>query len=196
MREACERKGIPTQALIEQLEIEFKGKPAPEQNPAELPLDELADHIVRVHHDFLRRELPRLRTMSARVAQVHGGHTPSLIELFQVFAELESELTSHLAKEEQILFPLVKAISGGASSPVCLDGPISCMLHEHEDAGAALARLRELSSDFHAPADACNTYRALFAGLQELEEDLHRHIHLENSVLFPRAQALTGQLTA
>ncbi len=195
LREACERKGVAAQSVVEQLEAELADKTAPVQNPAELPLDELTEYIVGTHHSFLRRELPRLHAMSARVAQVHGGHTPSLIELFEVFQGLQAELISHIEKEESVLFPVVAAMSRRETSPVQIDEPIACMVHEHEEAGAALGRLRELSNGFHPPADACNTYRALFAGLQDLEEDLHRHIHLENTVLFRAAQALTRQET-
>ena len=108
----------------------------------------------------------------------------------RVFCELEDELTTHLMKEEQILFPAIAEMSAGQAEPVAVDGPIACMLREHEEAGAALARLRELSHGFQPPSDACNTYRALFAGLRDLEEDLHRHIHLENAALFPWARGM------
>jgi regulator of cell morphogenesis and NO signaling len=187
LREACEHKGVACESVVEQLEADAFEKTAPARNPAELPPHELTDYIVRTHHTFLRAELPRLHAMSARVARVHGGHTISLIELLEVFQGLYDELASHM-KEEQVLFSVVAAMSRVEVSPV--DGPIACMVHEHEDAGAALSRLRELSHEFNPPADACNTYRALFAGLQDLELDLHRHIHLENSVLFPAAKAL------
>ena len=194
LREACERKGIAAEAVVEQLEAELADQTSPEQNPAALPPHELADYIVATHHGFLRRELPRLHAMSERVAQVHGGHTPSLVEMFHVFTGMEAELASHMMKEEQVLFPAVVAMSRGEPAPGELDGPIACMILEHEEVGAALARLRELSHGFLPPADACNTYRALFAGLHDLEEDVHRHIHLENAVLFPLARALAGQL--
>lgn len=190
LREACQHKGIAAEPLVEQLEAELADKQAPAQNPAELPPQELITHIVTTHHGYLRRELPRLHTMCERVAHVHGGHTPSLVEVFEVFRGMEDELNTHIMKEEQILFPAITALSRNESIPMSLDGPISCMMHEHEDAGAALARMRELTRGFQPPADACNTYRALFAGLAELEEDLHRHIHLENSVLFPVAQGM------
>ncbi len=190
LREACERRGIAITTLVEQLEAELAKKSAPISNPADLPLHSLVDYIVKTHHAFLRRELPRLHAMSERVARVHGGHTPSLIELFLVLNSLAVELASHVMKEEQVLFPAIAAMSRGSSAPETLDAPIECMIHEHEDAGASLARLRELSSGYEPPSDACNTYRALFAGLHDLEEDLHRHIHLENAVLFPAAQAM------
>ncbi len=190
LRQACERKGVACDTVVEQLEAELSDKSAPAQNPAELPPRELAAYIVETHHGFLRRELPRLHAMSERVAHVHGGHTPSLVELFHVFTWLEAELTSHMMKEEQVLFPAIVALSQGGPSPGPLNGPIACMIHEHEEVGAALARLSELSHGFQPPADACNTYRALFAGLHDLEEDVHRHIHLENAVLFPATQAM------
>lgn len=190
LREACERKGVACDTVVEQLEAELSDKSAPAQNPAELPPRELAAYIVETHHGFLRRELPRLHAMSERVAHVHGGHTPSLVEMFHVFTGLEAELTSHMMKEEQTLFPAIMVLDRSESAPGALDERIDGMIHEHEEVGAALARLSELSHGFQPPADACNTYRALFTGLRDLEEDLHRHIHLENAVLFPAAQAI------
>ncbi|HVK57822.1 MAG TPA: iron-sulfur cluster repair di-iron protein [Candidatus Kapabacteria bacterium] len=191
LRQACEGKNVSSDSVVEQLEAELQDKAAPKENPAELPIPELVDFIVKTHHGFLWRELPRLHAMSARVAQVHGGHTPSLVEVFEVFTGLEGEMVSHMKKEEEILFPTVVAMSRNEVPPVPLDDPISCMMHEHESSGQALERLRELTHGFRPPPEACNTYRALFAGLHDLEEDLHRHIHLENAVLFPTAQALT-----
>lgn len=193
LRDACARKAVSAQTVLEQLEAEAAAMVEPARNPADFPLQELTDYIIRTHHAFLRQELPRLAAMSAKVARVHGAHTPSLVEIYDIFRGLNAELDSHMMKEEAVLFPLIAALSQGVASPVSLDGPIACMIHEHEDAGAALKRMRELSNDYTAPAEACNTYRALFAGLRDLEDDLHRHIHLENSVLFPAAEALVNQ---
>ncbi len=190
LREACTLKGIALESVTEQLEAANAAPTAPEDNPALLPPAELIEHIVDKHHAYLRAELPRIHAMAERVAKVHGGHTPSLVEVFQVFCEMAEELDGHMMKEERILFPAIKALSTG-NSVMPLDGPVACMLQEHDDAGAALARMRELTNDFTPPAEACNTYRALFAGLAELEEDLHRHIHLENAVLFPQALAMS-----
>lgn len=192
LREACQRKSISIDPLIEQLEAELADKSPSRRNPAELAPDELVTYIVETHHGFLRRELPRLHAMSERVAQVHGGHTPALVEIFQIFRGIELELSSHMLKEEQVLFPAVVALVQDAPAPESLDGPISCMIHEHEEVGGALERLREISHGYQPPFEACNTYRALFAGLRELEEDLHRHIHLENAVLFPTAQSMAS----
>ncbi len=191
LQQACERKNIDPELVIAQLDAESIVGNEPDFNPASLPPTELCDYIVETHHCHLRNELPRLHAMSRRVADVHGGHTPSLVEVFEVFCGLEQELFSHMMKEEQILFPAIKSMESEATS-MALDGPIACMIHEHEDAGTALERLRSLTHDFQPPQDACNTYRALFSGLQELEEDMHRHIHLENAVLFPAAQAMSA----
>ena len=131
--------------------------------------------------------------MAARVAQVHGSHTPSLVKVHEIYTGMMEELADHMMKEEQVLFPAIKAMTQGKSAGMPLDEPIACMLHEHDDAGEALAKLRELTNGYQPPAEACNTYRALFAGLSDIEKDLHVHIHLENSVLFPAAQELAAR---
>lgn len=191
LTEACRKRGVPLDTVVEQLEAEAAGPVSIVMNPAKLLPGELVDYIVETHHAFLRRELPRLHAMARRVASVHGGHTPALIQVYEDFNALYLELDGHMIKEEQILFPAIRVMAaGGAAIP--LDGPIACMLREHEDAGADLDRLRKLTRDYDPPDDACNTYRALFAGLADLEEDLHRHIHLENQVLFPAAEALSA----
>lgn len=197
LRNACDRKSVPLATVIEQLEAELADKSTPtNHNPANLPPDRLAEYIFQTHHRFLWDELPRLHAMSERVARVHGGHTPALVEMHEVFCRLEEELTTHMMKEEQILFPAIMDLAQQARGPASLDGPIACMLEEHTEAGEALERLRGLSHGFQPPGDACNTYRALFAGLEDLETDLHLHIHLENSVLFPQAKQLVAQAPA
>lgn len=192
LRQACELKGIAACAVIEQLESSRQPNTTPQENPALLPPAELVAYIVAHHHQYLRDELPRIHAMAERVARVHGGHTASLLILFDVFRGMAEELSNHIEKEEQILFPAIIALSRGETAALPLDGPVAHLMQEHEDAGAALLRIRELTHDFSAPPEACNTYRALFAGLAELEADLHRHVHLENSVLFPAALAVAG----
>lgn len=196
LHEACAAKGIPLDDIVGKIEQESAAPDSGVPNPATLPPVQLAEHIVSTHHAFLRAELPRLHAMAERVAKVHGGHTPSLLEVFNVFRSLEEELTSHLMKEETVLFPAIRQLAEGDDSISNLDGPIACMLHEHEDAGEALARLRTLTNNFTPPDEACNTWRVLYAGLADLESDLHRHIHLENAVLFPSAQSLLSAKAA
>jgi regulator of cell morphogenesis and NO signaling len=190
LKEACTLKGLAVETVIEQLDGPLAKATEAQENPALLAPVELIRHIVETHHAYLRSELPRIQAMSERVAKVHGGHTPSLVEVYRIHCCMADELASHMRKEEEILFPAITALCSGGGNNLPLDGPVACMLQEHDDARAALAELRELTHGFSPPAEACNTYRALFAGLAELEEDLHRHIHLENSVLFPAAMAL------
>jgi len=191
LAEACARKELDVGQVVGDLDAESHEQ-SDAFNPAELPPLELIDHIVTKHHGFLNDELPRLHAMAQRVAQVHGSHTPSLIQLHLIYEEMMVELNHHMMKEENILFPAIKAMVAGQAINIPLDGAIATMLAEHDDAGAALAQMRELTHGFTPPPEACNTYRALFAGLAELEQDLHRHIHLENSVLFPAARKMAG----
>lgn len=193
LTEACLKRSVALDTVVEQLEAEASEPAEAAQNPATLPPADLADYIVSRHHDFLRSEMPRLHAMARRVASVHGGHTPSLVTVYEVYNTLQLELDEHIQKEEAVLFPAIRAMatkSGATSSDQSLTDTVAEMLREHNEAGAGLAELRRLTHDYEPPAEACNTYRALFAGLADLEEDLHRHIHLENHVLFPAARAL------
>jgi len=187
LRKACERNEVDLETVLADLEAEAERTPADLENPAALSLGELTRHIVETHHGFLRSELPRIHAMAERVAQVHGGHTPSLVEVYQVFTEMGRELAAHAQKEEEALFPVIRELEHETGeSAADLAEPVACMMDEHESTTAAIARLRELTDGYRPPADACNTYRALFAGLADFETDTVRHIHLENDVLFPR----------
>lgn len=192
LREACAVKKIEIESVLEQLEAGNAEKTEPENNPALLPPVELIKYIVETHHEYLRNELPRILAMSERVSKVHGGHTASLTEVYEIYCEMADELAEHINKEEQILFPAIQSLCERNSTAMPIDGPVAVMLQEHGDVGGALAQIRDLTNDYTAPPEACNTYRALFAGLAELEEDLHTHIHLENSVLFPQALAMSN----
>jgi regulator of cell morphogenesis and NO signaling len=193
VREACKRKHVSLETVVHDLEQALTSPAEPGENPAQLPMPELVQHIITRYHDHLRREIPRLNAMAQRVAHVHGGHTPSLVTVSEVFEHFAEELGQHMEKEEIALFPAILRLQvDDGETQRQLDAPIRCMMQEHEDAGDALARLRELTNGFVPPPEACNTYRALFAGLAELENDMHHHVHLENSVLFPAALALAG----
>jgi regulator of cell morphogenesis and NO signaling len=155
------------------------------------PLTDLCDHIEQTHHVYLRAELPRLTSLSAKVLAAHGQAHPELAEVQRTFAALRAELEPHMFKEERILFPAIRQLEQSNSPPQFPFGsvanPIRVMEHEHDNAGAALARIRRLTSDYRVPGDACNTYRVLLDGLAHLEADMHQHVHKENNILFPRA---------
>lgn len=183
LAEACAARGVDTDTVLAEIRAELDSTPGTEERWDEAPLGDLIDHILVHFHRPLTEELPRLRTMAEKVHRAHGDKDPErLTELVSVLEALALELEQHMAKEEQILFPLVREGSGALAA-----GPISVMEEEHEIAGAALKRLRELTDDYQVPDEACTTWRALWHGLAALEESLHQHIHLENNILFPRA---------
>ena len=199
LAEASRAKGIALEGLLEQLENAERlpdGERAHDWNAATAA--SLIDHILDKHHAYLRSELPRLAGMLAKVIEVHGDrHPDSLRPLGSIYAGLKTELEEHMWKEENILFPLIRQMEqaksvGGTMPRMPVGGPIQVMETEHESAGNALRQLRQISSDYQPPEDACNTYRALLDGLKTLESDLHEHIHLENNLLFPKALELQG----
>lgn len=158
---------------------------------ATMPLSELADHIEQTHHVYLRSEFPRLDEVTQKVASVHGDKDPRLHQVRDTFLALAGELSNHMMKEEQILFPMLRQLAASDETPRfhcgMLANPIGQMEMEHEQADSALVRLRELTDGFAIPDWACNSYRDLLDALEHFEQDLHEHIHKENNVLFPRA---------
>lgn len=203
LADACAEHGLDFEAL--RAELRAAGEdPEGERSWDDASLNEVIDHVLARYHASLREELPRLAAMAERVVRAHGDKHPEVVELARVFAGLRGELESHTMKEEMVLFPHVRALEQarqkGAAAPPAPFGtvgdPIRMMEDEHDGAAAALRRLRELSGDFQPPSGACPTFRGLYHGLAELEADTHRHIHLENNVLFPRAAELERELGA
>ena len=205
LEEACRRNGQDTEVLLQELVAAFHSQPAPEYDWKSAPLGALIEHIVAVHHEYLRRELPAIQARLDKVYRVYNQrYGPTLEGLPEVFAELRAELEPHIQKEEAILFPAIRAIEWAADSGMPLPkmpfgniaNPIRMMETEHDHAGSALQKIREITRNFEPPDYACVTYRALMSGLAELEADLHMHIHLENNVLFRRADQLEATLFA
>ena len=199
LAEACRSRGIEPVAVQVELEQAAAANPADQRDWKAAPLAALIDHIVSTHHAYLKSELPRLQFLLDKVQAAHGArHGDSLAPLGGAFEGLRAELEAHLGKEEMVLFPMIKAMQAaqqaGRPAPAAhcgsVNNPIRVMVHEHDNAGHALESMRASTGNYTLPADACNTYRALFTGLQEMEADLHRHIHLENNILFPRAAEL------
>jgi regulator of cell morphogenesis and NO signaling len=193
---ASESRGLSVTTVIALLDAAAVAlaASAAEVDAAGMSLKDLADHIEHTHHAYLKEELPRLAEMAERVACKHGHRDPRLQEMATTVVGLTQEMFQHMHKEEAVLFPLVRQIEGGlrggfASS---IGDPIRCMEEEHDRAGRATERLRELTDGFTPEADACNTHRALLHGLARFEADLHRHVHKENNVMFPRALALVS----
>lgn len=159
------------------------------------PLAELLAHIRSTHHAYTREEIARLGPLFDNVCSVHGKNHPELLRLHEVFRGLAGELTTHLMKEEMVLFPYILRMEEAvvAKEPVLpppfgsVRNPVAMMMNEHNEAGSALRSMRQISNDYSVPPDACVSFQTLYQALAAFEADLHQHIHLENNVLFPRA---------
>jgi regulator of cell morphogenesis and NO signaling len=179
LREAAAARGLDAGAIAERLSRLQSFAQAGERNWAAAPAGDLIDHILRRYHEVHREQLPELIRLARRVEQVHCERPDSPAGLAEHLTEMQQELESHMQKEEQLLFPILR--SGSGAMPL---GPISVMRMEHEQHGEALQRLAMLTHDITLPRDACNTWRALYLGLRTLRDDLMDHIHLENNILF------------
>lgn len=188
--EACDEQGLLFAEVAQAIQAAAVAPAADERDWTREPLHSLIDHIVGTFHLPLRDELPRLQAMAEKVAHVHGDNAPYLAAVDAIVRELAEELAVHMVKEEIVLFPAIRAVEAGDGlAPRWISAPVSVMEQEHDHAGALLAELRRRTGDYTPPDWACQTFRALYQGLEELEAAMHVHIHLENNVLFPRALA-------
>jgi regulator of cell morphogenesis and NO signaling len=198
LAEACANRGLDPATVSVTLDVALQAfGSAPVVDAGVMTLTALADHIEQTHHHYLKTELPLLVDQAERVAAKHGAEDPTLPTIAAIMRDLANEMFHHMEKEERVLFPIVRRLEAtGEGGGHCgsIANPIRQMEAEHDSAGGALARLRELTGGFVAPADACNTHRALLANLARLETDLHEHVHKENNILFPRAIVLERKL--
>jgi regulator of cell morphogenesis and NO signaling len=198
LRQAIAEKGLSENTVLGVLDALDQQVPANERDWASASLTDLSNHIEQTHHAYLKQELPRLELLINKIAYKHGTARPQLIELAATFKAFKAELESHMQKEEVVLFPICRQLES-AKAPTgfhcgSVQNPVTVMIREHDDAGYALKRMRELTDDYTVPADACSTYRATFDSLRELELDMHRHVHKENSILFPKVIELEQKL--
>lgn len=195
---ACSEHQLDWADLSAELGRALEAPEMPSQQMDRWEEDFLAEYIVQTHHRYLRENLPLLLEYTAKIAKVHGSRHPELLLVAKQVQVLNTELLEHLDKEEQVLFPYVATLCAtrrhGGQTPAVPFGtvatPIGVMENEHDYAGALLDNIRDLTSGFSAPADACATYRVAFAKLRELDQDLRWHVHLENNVLFPKTMLL------
>jgi regulator of cell morphogenesis and NO signaling len=203
LTDACAKAGVDPDAVLRQIELadaDAEQRGAGLVDADALTLTELADHIEQTHHAYLRAELPRLDQMTDKVFRVHGEHEPRLADVRAAFVALRDELTTHMMKEEQILFPMIRRLESAEGPPQfhcgSIANPIGQMELEHEHAGDALAIMHRATDGYQPPDWACNTYRAMLDSLAQLERDMHQHVHKENNVLFPKAMRLESQMAA
>lgn len=182
LAEACERAGVNPAEIVAELEAEVKRDDA-SPHAEKLPQSALADHIESHYHAALRRDLPVLIEAARKVERVHREKPAVPAGLAKLLSEFFAEMESHMAKEERILFPMIRRGVHGQAVYM----PVRMMEHEHDSHAEQLGKIRELTGDLRIPEHACATWRALYQGLERFEAELMQHIHLENNVLFARA---------
>ena len=195
LEEVCEKEGIDYELISKELEASLQSNANNSIDFNTWPLDLLADFVEKTHHRYVEEKSVILQQFLSKLVKVHGGNHPELFEIHQIFNSVAQGLAAHMKKEELILFPfirkMVKAQMSNEKLPEAhfgsVENPIDMMEHEHTEEGDKLRRLAELANEYQPPADACNTYRVTFAMLDEFEQDLHKHIHLENNILFPKS---------
>ncbi|NKI27050.1 iron-sulfur cluster repair di-iron protein [Arenibacter sp. 6A1] len=198
IQEVAEYNKLDANILLQEIETVSQKSTDDSIDFKEWPLDLLADYIEKKHHRYVAEQIPVLKQYLSKLCRVHGERHPELLEITEHFNKCAGELTMHMKKEELIVFPaisnLLKAKKEGTKLTPdkfgTINTPIQIMMEEHENEGERFRLIDSLSNNYTPPADGCNTYRVAFSLLQEFEEDLHRHIHLENNILFPKALAL------
>jgi regulator of cell morphogenesis and NO signaling len=202
---ACQELQLSVDQVLEKLaDSEAKEPGGLALDAATLPLARLIQHIVRIHHQCVRQELPRLAEMASKVTATRCDRAPELAKVAELIEKLRSEMYAHIQKEEQVLFPFIsqmdqESIIAYPPTHACfrsVSHPIFMMEQEHESADHVVAELIRLTNHFEPPSWACATHVALSAGLRDFEADLRQHVHLENDVLFPRALQLETELKA
>lgn len=200
---ACKELQLSVNQVLEKLaDAEAQECAGRSFDPASLPIGRLIQYIVRVHHQCVRQELPRLAEMARNVAAKCSDGAPELPAVCELLEELHAEMYAHIQKEEQVLFPFISQMAQDSlfahpRAHACFGSvaqPILMMEQEHESSGHIMAELGRLTNDFRPQAWACATHVALFAGLREFAADFQQHVHLENDILFPRAIELESQL--
>lgn len=201
--DACKEKEINSEEVLSRLgKFNQNNLGHNQERYNQWALDFLADYIVNVHHKYVRNLIPVILAHAEKVNFKHGQNHPEIISIANNFSVVYKDLKQHMMKEEQLLFPYIKYLvevkskSGKPEKPFfgTIKNPIHMMEAEHESAGNLLAEIGELSKNYRLPADACNTFKVFYQELREFEEDLHKHIHLENNILFPRSIELEDKL--
>ncbi len=190
---ACEEKKIDPSGIIKKLD-ELESTPnTTTHNFNEWESGFLADYIINTHHKYVLKSLPEILFYTKKIAEVHGDRHAELIEVADIFSQVNKELLQHLKAEEEVLFPAIREViqTGSADAKSVVNSEILRMSGEHEFAGGAIDHINEITNNYMIPSDGCNSYRVAFKMLQEFEEDLHIHVHLENNILYRKALDLS-----
>lgn len=202
LAEACQEQNVSVEEVLNNLskasEVSGASGSGPINRYTKWPLPLLVDYILENHHVYVEKMMPTIRAGLEKLSKVHGERHPELKEILSLFSEMTVDLQQHMWKEENVLFPYIRAALSSGDLPwpkvpfQTIDTPINAMRTEHEREGVRLFKLRELSRNYSIPHDGCATYRATYRQLAEFDRDLIQHIHIENNILFPRAIAETA----
>ncbi len=200
LAEACTEKGLSVEAISEELERSTTALQSNKMPFTAMTAEQLISYILIHHHFYVKQSMPTILGHLEKVAFKHGDRFPYMIEVLNIFKEINEEMTAHMYKEEMILFPRIKEVEALGNqqqnknlSDGYISAPVQVMEQEHEHAGDLLYKIRELTKTYTPPEEACTTFQVCLAELKEFEEDLHRHVHLENNLLFPLAEKLLIQ---
>ncbi len=201
LADASKQSLINVQELISMIEPVMKNQDSDSKFIENLPLDHLCNYIEERHHAYINKTAPFIQQKLEKLTNVHGDNHPELFEVKQLFDDAVANLTAHMKKEELILFPFVRNLvrlkEGHINEVPGLGNilaPINVMKAEHEIEGERFRKLVEITNNYTVPADGCNTYEVTYKSLKDFESDLHRHIHLENNILFPKAIKMEDEL--
>lgn len=195
LHDACLHSGVTAEEVLQRLRNSSQPALPGDKQWINAPLADLTRHIRDRHHRYVRESIPRVLALLTKVCARHGAKHPEILEVEKQFAEVAAEMTSHMQKEEQVLFPYIDALEQSKNQNTPLErpffqtvrNPVHTMMKEHDSAGELVRGIHTLTGGYQPPADACTAFRAAYQELHQFEKDLHLHVHLENNILFPRA---------
>ena len=197
LADACMEKGLSVETVSNELEKSSSALQATKMPFTEMTAEQLISYILIHHHFYVKQSMPTILGHLEKIVTKHGDRFPYMVEVFGLFKEINVEMTLHMHKEEMILFPRIKEVAALQDTDhqrnlaaAYITAPIEVMEHEHDHAGNILYKIRELTNNYTPPDEACTTFQVCLAELKEFEEDLHRHVHLENNLLFPLAEKM------
>ncbi|HBA89198.1 MAG TPA: iron-sulfur cluster repair di-iron protein [Geobacter sp.] len=198
LEKACRDRGIDPKELQRELDRAAEHPLDRSQNYDAWELPFLADYIVNTHHSYLKENTQTIATYAHKIAQVHGAHHPEVITISEIFDTIAADMAVHLQNEEEQLFPTIRKLVAMKKEDATYDAKdveklkatLAVLNHEHDEIGAAMHEIRRLAKNYQIPEDVCNTFMVTYQKLSEFEDDLHKHVHLENNILFPKASKL------
>jgi regulator of cell morphogenesis and NO signaling len=197
LAQACTEKGLSIEAVMKELEASSTAEKSNSMPFTAMSAEQLIGHILIHHHFYLKQMMPTIAEHLIKVDAKHGQRFPYMTTVLGLFLHLKNEMNMHMQKEEMILFPRIKEVESFYHFKQhknldrnYVNGPVGVMEHEHDEAGEIMSKIRELTNNYTPPEDACTTFKVSLAELKEFEEDLHKHVHLENNILFPLGEKM------